>query len=64
MAPPERRLQGRAVGVADGDRERVGGVVGLRAAPASESSAPTMRCTCSLAAEPLPQTACLTAWGV
>ena len=30
----------------------------------SESSVPTMRCTCSFAAEPLPHTACLTAWGV
>ena len=44
-------LRGAGVArVADRDGERVGGVVGRRAARASPSSAPTIRCTCSLPA--------------
>ena len=49
--------------MADGHREGVGGVVGLRRL-GERQQRPTMRCTWSFAAERLPQTACFTACGV
>ena len=62
--PASAASQRRAVGVADRDRERVGGVVGLAAARRATSSAWTIRWTWSLAARPEPQTAPLTCCGV
>ena len=66
VAGPER--DGRSAldvgGVADGDGERVGGVVGRRGSTGRPSRTPTMCLTWSLAAEPVPQTASFTACGV
>ena len=59
----QRERERRAVGVADGHRERVGGVVGARAPAEREQRADHAR-DLLLGRAPLPQTAPLTCWGV
>ena len=63
--PPATALrQRRVVGVADRDRERVGGVVGRGALGQRRAAPATIRATWSLSARPVPQTAALTCCGV